>query len=136
MKTAPLFPAQALMLVGFMLVAVSPCGAQQMNEQDSPCTAVVVTSDQVTCLSKARDTADSKLNSLYKALLTKLDASDANRLVQTERVWVKYRDANCSAERALYEGGTAATPVYLACLEGMTRARTKELRVTYNVRLK
>jgi hypothetical protein len=33
-------------------------------------------------------------------------------------------------------GGTAAAPAYLACLEAMTRARTKELAVGYAVRLK
>lgn len=44
--------------------------------------------------------------------------------------------SNCSAERDLYEGGTAASPAYLGCLEAMTRARTKELAVTYAVKLK
>ena len=53
-----------------------------------------------------------------------------------QRLWIEYRDANCTAERELYAGGTAATPVYLACLEAMTRARTNELWVTYAVRLK
>ena len=38
--------------------------------------------------------------------------------------------------RGLYAGGTAAPLVYLACLEEMTRARKRELLVTYAVRLK
>ena len=61
---------------------------------------------------------------------------DEKRLVTAQRLWIEYRDANCTAERELYAGGTAATPVYLACLEAMTRARTNELWVTYAVRLK
>lgn len=49
---------------------------------------------------------------------------------------MQYRDANCEAERDLYDGGTATSPVYLGCLDAMTRARTKELAITYAVRLK
>jgi uncharacterized protein YecT (DUF1311 family) len=39
--------------------------AQHMNEKDSPCAHVAVTSDLVSCLSKAKDAADAKLNALY-----------------------------------------------------------------------
>ena len=107
-----------------------------MNEKDSPCADVVVTSDLVSCLSKAKDVADAKLNALYTKLRQRLEGEDADRLIETQRTWAKYRDENCSAERALYGGGTATGPAYLACLEAMTRARTKELEVTYTVRLK
>jgi uncharacterized protein YecT (DUF1311 family) len=108
-----------------------------MNESASPCAGVAVTSDLVSCLSKAKDASDAKLNSVYQSLRQKkFDTEDANRLVETQRMWIKYRDANCSAERALYGGGTAAYPAYLACIEAMTRARTKELQITYAVRLK
>ena len=51
-------------------------------------------------------------------------------------LWIQYRDANCAAERDLYASSTAASPDYQACLEAMTRARTKELTVTYAVKLK
>jgi len=107
-----------------------------MNEKDSPCAAVTVTVDLAECLAKARDAADAQLNSIYKQIREKLDAADGRRLVAAQRLWIQYRDANCTAERDLYDGGTAARPAYLACLEAMTRARTKELRIAYAVRLK
>jgi uncharacterized protein YecT (DUF1311 family) len=107
-----------------------------MNEKESPCVSVLVTVDLANCLAKARDVADAQLNAAYKNLRGKLGAADEQRLVATQRLWVQYRDSNCAAERDLYEGGTAASPAYLACLEAMTRARTKELTVTYTVRLK
>lgn len=129
-----------LMLVSGLLVALLLASirarAQHMNEKDSPCGNVAVTVDLANCLSKARDSSDAKLNSLYKNLRERLDATDAERLTVTQRLWIQYRDANCSAERKLYEGGTASFPAYLACLEAMTRARTKELAVTYAVKLK
>jgi uncharacterized protein YecT (DUF1311 family) len=107
-----------------------------MNEKDSPCANVAVTVDLVDCLARARDSADMKLNSVYKSVGERLDASDSQRLTAAQRLWVQYRDANCAAERDLYKAGTASSPAYLACLEAMTRARTRELEVTYAVKLK
>ena len=107
-----------------------------MNEKDSPCANAVVTVDSVRCLAKAREAADARLNALYKTVRSKLDPDEVQELVTAQRLWIQYRDANCAAERDLYSGGTATGPAYLACLEAMTRSRTRELRVTYTVRLK
>jgi uncharacterized protein YecT (DUF1311 family) len=106
-----------------------------MNEADSPCAGVGVTLDLANCLARARDLAKARLDSIYEAVSKRLDAGDLRKLEETQRLWIQYRDANCRAERDLYEG-TAASPAYLACTEAMTRARTKELGITYAVRLK
>lgn len=71
---------------------------------------------------KAGHAADRQLNAAYRRLRERLDAADNQRLVAAQRFWTQYRDANCRAERDLYQGGTAASPAYLACLEAMTRA--------------
>jgi uncharacterized protein YecT (DUF1311 family) len=113
-----------------------PAYAQHMNEKDSPCANVVVTAELTNCLSEARDAADAKLNSVYKEIRSRLEGADAESLTKTQRLWIQYRDANCSAERDLYEGGTAKYAVYFGCLESLTRGRTRELQVTYAVRLK
>jgi uncharacterized protein YecT (DUF1311 family) len=123
----------------FLVTAVwanLPGMAQHMNEKDSPCAGVAVTVDLENCLVKASDAADATLNAAYRQLRAKLDAANMQRLVAAQRLWIQYRDANCSAERDLYEGRTAASPAYLACLESMTRARTKDLNITYSVKLK
>ena len=124
----------ALMLTVFALTI--PAGAQHTNEKDSPCADVVITADLANCLAKAGNAADGQLNAAYKHLRERLDAADDQRLVAAQRLWVQYRDANCKAERDLYQGGTAASPTYLACLEAMTRARTRELSIMYVVKLK
>ena len=130
------FVASLLSTFSFLIVAATPCRAQHMNEPDSPCAGVAVTSDLVSCLSTAKDASDAKLNSVYQSIRKRLEGEDSSRLVEAQRIWIKYRDANCSAERALYEGGTAKYPAFLACVEAMTRTRTKELQITYAVRLK
>jgi uncharacterized protein YecT (DUF1311 family) len=136
MNIRPLLFSFAVLPLGLFATTLAPVHAQHMNEKDSPCASVVVASDLVSCLSKAREAAEARLNALYDKLRHRLEGEDANRLVETQKAWMKYRDENCSAERALYGAGTAAGPAYLTCLESMTRARTKELRVTYAVRLK
>jgi uncharacterized protein YecT (DUF1311 family) len=129
-------PRLIVILTIVLLFTNLPNRAQHMNEKDSPCAEVAVTADLSNCLLKAGEAADAKLNAAYKRLREKLDTADGQRLVTAQRLWVQYPDANCLAERDLYAGGTAAPPAYLACLEAMTRARTKELAVTYAVRLK
>jgi len=136
MKLRRMRPVSLSVLFTVSLFASVHARAQHMNEKDSPCADVVVTVDLANCLSKARDSSDANLNSLYKGIRKKLDPSDAERLIAAQRLWIQYRDANCSAERELYNGGTASNPAYLACLEAMTRARAKELEVTYAVILK
>lgn len=103
-----------LVLLATALAANLPARAQHLEEQDSPCVDVGVTADLVNCLAKARDAADAKLNAAYEQLHAKLDATDGQRLIVTQRLWIRYRDANCSAARDLYDGDTAAPPVYLA----------------------
>ena len=124
------------MFLLFVSVFVATAVAQHMNRNDSPCSGPASTDALVDCLAKAKESSDANLNSLYQTVLKKLDGEDAKRLTETERLWIKYRDANCSAERALYEKGTGGYPAYLGCLEAMTRAGTKELQVTYAVRMK
>jgi uncharacterized protein YecT (DUF1311 family) len=129
-------PRNGAVGLAFLFMTIAPSHAPHMNEKDSPCFRIVVTTDLVDCLSKARDSSDAKLNSLYQRIRKKLDAGDLDRLTETQRLWIKYRDANCSAERALYNGATASCPAHLGCLEALTRARTKELEITYAVKLK
>jgi uncharacterized protein YecT (DUF1311 family) len=126
----------SVVLFSLSLLIGLPSHAQHMNEPDSPCAQVVVTSYLADCLSKARVSSDAELNALYQKIRARLNANAARQLTDTQRLWIQYRDANYAAERSLYEGGTASYPVYVGCLEAMTRARTKELYGTYAVRLK
>ena len=123
------------LLIAFFIV-LSGSQAQHMNEQDSPCAKAVVTVDLAACLEKARASSDAELNTVYGHIRKRLDETEARQLVGAQRFWIQYRDANCEAERDLYGNGTGRGPAYLACLESMTRLRTKELRVTYRIRLK
>jgi uncharacterized protein YecT (DUF1311 family) len=134
MKTRTLQGSLILVFVTVFLPAF--LFAQHTNEPDSPCASPSTTADLVSCLEKARVSADAEMNSQYQKTKARLDAKEVEQLIATQRLWIKYRDANCSAERSLYVPGSGAPPAYIGCLEAMTRERTKELQVTYRARLK
>jgi uncharacterized protein YecT (DUF1311 family) len=125
-----------LLLLLIVFLPFVPLRPQQMNERDSPCAGVVVTSDLVACLSKAQTSSEAEMKAVHEAVRKNLAGNEVQQLARTQKLWAHYREANCSAERSLYAPGTAAPPVYLACMGAMARERTKELRVTYKVRLK
>jgi uncharacterized protein YecT (DUF1311 family) len=64
-----------------------------------------------------------------------VDGDELVKLKVAQRLWIQFRDANCSAEHELYLGGSAASMVEYACLEAVTRHRTEELNVMYVWRL-
>jgi uncharacterized protein YecT (DUF1311 family) len=119
-----------------ILLAASHLPAQQMNGPDAPCANIAGTSDLVSCLWKAKASSEAEMKSQYNAISKLLEEAEVKQLVKSQELWVKYREANCAAERSLYGTGTAEPPAYLACVEAMTRQRTKELKVAYAVRLK
>jgi uncharacterized protein YecT (DUF1311 family) len=119
-----------------LLFAGSAASAQQMNSPDAPCKNAVITSESADCLYSAWREADRDLNATYTDILAHLSSLDAERLRAAERLWLQFRDANCQAERSLYEGGTAVYPVFNGCMEAATSRRLAELKAMYAVKLK
>lgn len=109
--------------VMILLVAVSPFAKADECE-----TAI----DQATmnaCADESFKKADAALNAVYKKLQSrKLDDEEAQkRLVDAERAWVAFRDAECSFDAADNLGGSLYPAVYAECLERITRARIEQL---------
>jgi uncharacterized protein YecT (DUF1311 family) len=84
------------------------------------------------CLGAAYQKADKKMNELYSQIIKKRDAAARNRLQAVQRLWIKYRDANCSAAAALYQGGSIQPSVRSGCLERLTRYRIDEMEHVYS----
>jgi uncharacterized protein YecT (DUF1311 family) len=82
-------------------------------------------------LDLAAKQADAELNSSYRTILKFLPPEVKQSVVNAQRLWLRYRDASCTAERSLYGNGTAAGPAYLACMEAITRQQTAALRDAY-----
>jgi uncharacterized protein YecT (DUF1311 family) len=102
-----------------------------MNSEAAPCRNAVVTLAMENCFGKAYKAADSELNQMYSQISKAVQPDDLQRLKVAQRLWVQFRDATCTAESNLYNGGTAAAPAYAACLEELTRQRTADLKTIY-----
>jgi uncharacterized protein YecT (DUF1311 family) len=83
------------------------------------------------CAQQEFDAQDDLLNETYQKVLWQLDTDyqrpTREKLITARRLWIQFRDADCSAQESLYDGGTAHTAARLACLRDHTVQRIKDL---------
>jgi uncharacterized protein YecT (DUF1311 family) len=95
--------------------------------------------------------ADAQLNAAYRTAMTRMKQLDrgtkpadlppaeragpsySQALLNSQRAWIAYRDANCRVFSYEYRGGSAQGLSNRVCLIRVTRARTAELRLLQSV---
>ena len=78
--------------------------------------------------------ADQKLNSIYKELLNKLDGQGEQKLKESQRAWLKYRDLNAQFVAVSYRYDLDSVYGDLVIMETktkMTQERVKEFQEAY-----
>src|SRR5262245_61343448 len=115
MKTVGLLFTVALMIVACLLVLLvmargSDAAERQMTQEYSTCLGKSngVTIEMINCMLAETRHQDARLNENYKRLISKLPTERKNALVEAQRAWLRFRDANCGFY-ADPEGGSAAT---------------------------
>jgi uncharacterized protein YecT (DUF1311 family) len=86
----------------------------------------VSTQDMVECIDSGYKAQDARLNNAYKLLQKNLSADREKQLLEAQRLWIKYREANCS----FYydpDGGSMARLSANDCMMMSTAMRAKEL---------
>jgi uncharacterized protein YecT (DUF1311 family) len=83
------------------------------------------------CFAKELKKADARLNRVYQQTREKLSPQDAALLQKAQRAWVAFRDAQCEAEHALLDGGTAGPAALMSCKLELTRRRVAEIKTIY-----
>jgi uncharacterized protein YecT (DUF1311 family) len=97
----------------FLLIPVVKIHAQTQAEMNAQARAEFVR-------------ADAELNKIYEALLKKLpDADSKEKLKQSRRAWLAFRDAEAEFEG---RGGTMAPTLRYATKTELTEQRTKQLK--------
>jgi uncharacterized protein YecT (DUF1311 family) len=84
-----------------------------------------VTTAMVECIGDELTLQDGKLNAAYKATMSHLDPGRQTNLRNTQRTWIKYRDAKCDEENQT--GGTMDQVGRPSCHLELTVRRTQEL---------
>ena len=77
---------------------------------------------------KAFEKADAALNDAYGKLLATLDDEGKKKLRDAERLWVKFRDAECDSKADDYRGGSIMPLIYFTCAKRLTDERTAQLK--------
>ena len=113
------------LLAGLFLLLAGPVAAQE-----HPCDGAETQIDLNECSYVAWEEADVELNEAYAAAMGVVEpygepAQEAFR--DAQRAWIAFRDADCAAEAALWEGGSAEPMILYGCLETVTLQRTDDL---------
>ncbi|VVN98414.1 lysozyme inhibitor LprI family protein [Pseudomonas fluorescens] len=85
-----------------------------------------VTVNMLDCTTAEIKLQDARLNKGYKAAMATLEADKKSQLQNVQRMWIKYRDANCGLVGSL-TGGTIDSINAGSCVLEMTRTRAQEL---------
>lgn len=85
-----------------------------------------VTLNMLNCMSSETEQHDTRLNQGYKAAMKALDKGQQNQLRDAQRLWIKFRDADCALLGSL-TGGTIDSVNRASCFLDMTKQRADDL---------
>ena len=114
-----------------VLTSAPAADAQHYNTaQVAGCEAVTGGGDAGirNCYLEELATAERERQQLYGRILNVLRPKDTDNLARAERDWVVYRDAFCSAEHDLFDGGTVGLSATPTCRLSLTRNHVADLR--------
>ncbi|WP_340123064.1 lysozyme inhibitor LprI family protein [Methylobacter svalbardensis] len=117
-------------IAGLMAAIVQPAGAadEDLSQTFSTCMdqSGGVTTAMIECMGAETERQDVLLNQAYKEVMASLSSERKQQLQEVQRLWLKYRKANCD----FYydpDGGTLARVSANDCFMSATAARAKEL---------
>lgn len=84
------------------------------------------TADMVNCNAKETKVQDKRLNTAYKTALAAQEGARKQQLQDVQRLWIKYRDANCAFAGSA-TGGSIDQVNGSGCVLDMTQTRAQEL---------
>jgi uncharacterized protein YecT (DUF1311 family) len=115
-----------ILILGFSLVV--PLRAQD-NETPS-CLDARTQTDMNVCAGRAFQKQDSLLNQVYPRVIARLgtDTARVRLLREAQRLWVRFRDAECGFVGAEVQGGSMQPMMERYCLASATQQRVEQLR--------
>ncbi|CRN03420.1 hypothetical protein [Pseudomonas sp. 34 E 7] len=112
---------------GALLLALCGTAAAADNPAQNKCMdGANTTADMVGCNVKEAKVQDARLNKAYKTALAAQEGNRKQQLQDLQRLWIKYRDANCAFAGSA-TGGTIDQVNGSGCVLDMTQTRAQEL---------
>ena len=118
----------ALLCAGYVAVATaaSPAAPEYSAAYASCMDTNSTTAGMVSCAADETKRQDERLNANYRAAMKTLDKHKSTALRDVQRLWIKYRDANCAFAGSA-TGGTIDQVNGSGCVLDMTQTRAQEL---------
>ncbi len=113
------------LIIPALVLLASAAAAEMFGEDYSPCGDRSNTADIVDCIEAKTKVWDERLNKAYKDLPQRLDAGQLGPLKEAQRLWLKFRDANCGFYDS--QEGTIRQIQAAECMRSMTKDRALEL---------
>jgi uncharacterized protein YecT (DUF1311 family) len=118
-----------ILRIALLLLALAP-GAVRAQDEEPSCLDARTQTDMNVCAGRAFQKEDSLLNQVYPRVIAQLEADTARvRLLrEAQRLWIRFRDAECGFVRAEVQGGSMEPMVDRFCLASVTHQRVEQLR--------
>jgi uncharacterized protein YecT (DUF1311 family) len=113
-------------------MAIGSAAATENEEAKCCCT----TYDMSVCLANVNKKVDAEHSATYQKALgasQHFGGMAVDAIQGAEKEWLAYRDAECKAEYALWDGGSGGPNARTMCIIRLTRQRTNELKRRYHV---
>ena len=124
------------MIALLLLVAAAPAEQPQWNCEDP-----IAQQEMNYCAHQEYLAADESLNAHWEETAAVMRARDEagygaedgrpgyfETMLEAQRAWLKYRDAQCRSEGYLFRGGSMEPLMVSTCKTHLTKLRTQELR--------
>lgn len=122
--------------INIFLIGMTLCGLSQMavagdaelSKQFLSCMdkSDGVTANMLDCLGQETKRQDVRLGKVYKEVMSQLEPARKQQLLEAQRAWIKFRDANCKFYNDP-DGGTLAMVSGSNCFMLAIATRAKEL---------
>jgi uncharacterized protein YecT (DUF1311 family) len=117
----------ALFLLCVLVGRPAFAGEDSLSAQYQRChEKAVSTLDMHACITNETKFQDVRLNKAFKELSGELSPDRAKQLLEVQRIWIRYRDANCNFYLDT-TGGTLSPVQAGICKMNTTASRAKEL---------
>ncbi|WBO21160.1 lysozyme inhibitor LprI family protein [Sphingomonas abietis] len=109
-----------------MILAAALLAAVPVQAAPVDCARAVVQQDMNACEAARARRADAALNAAWKRRIAASPALKPD-LLTAQRIWLRFRDAECAARGKAYQGGTMQPMVVAGCYADLTEQRAKDL---------
>ena len=108
-------------------------GSQDLRSEERACGEHMSYKQISGCFSTLYRKADQELNDQYSKLSNSLDSENRNNLITAQRLWVRFRDADCIFYEPRKDSDNLVSSGRSICLTRRTLERLEQLE-TYNLR--